>query len=185
MQDLTGKLLIAMPGIGDPRFARSVILVCAHSNDYTMGLVLNKPMDDLTLPELLTQLGIEQDIQLPSSYVLNGGPVGTDRGFVVHTTDYHSDGATVEVAEKLSMTATRDVLRALATDGAPAQAAMSLGSSGWGPGQVEHELSEHAWLVAEPHDEIVFGSEHSKKWELTLGTLGIDPAHLHMTGGSA
>ena len=116
MQDLTGKLLIAMPGIGDPRFNRSVILVCAHSEDYKMGLVLNNPIDDLTLPELFTQLGIEQNIQLPDTYVLNGGPVGTDRGFVVHSTDYFSDGATVEVDEDFSMTATRDVLRAMADD---------------------------------------------------------------------
>lgn len=185
MQDLTGKLLVAMPGIGDLRFARSVILICAHSDDYTMGLVLNKPIDDLTLPELLTQLDIEQDIQVPDSYVLNGGPVGTDRGFVVHTNDYYSENATVEVAGDLSMTATRDVLRALATEGAPTQAAMTLGYSGWGPGQLEHELSEHAWLVSDPHADIVFGDAHSKKWELTLGMLGIDPAHLHMTGGNA
>ncbi len=185
MHDLNGKLLVAMPGIGDPRFSRSVILICAHSGDYTMGLVMNKPMDDLTLPELLDQLGIEQDIQLPSTYVLNGGPVGSDRGFVVHSNDYFSDGATVEVAESFSMTATRDVLRALATEGAPSQATMTLGYAGWGPGQLEHELSEHAWLVSDPHDEIVFGDAHSKKWEQTLGMLGIDPAHLHQTGGSA
>jgi putative transcriptional regulator len=109
VQDLTGKLLIAMPGIGDPRFARSVILVCAYSDDYAMGLVLNKPMDDLTLPELLKQLDIEQDIQLPETFVLDGGPVGTDRGFVVHTEDYYSDGATVEVGSNLYMTATQDI----------------------------------------------------------------------------
>ncbi|CAN0605419.1 unnamed protein product, partial [Ectocarpus sp. 12 AP-2014] len=145
VHDLNGKLLVAMPGIGDPRFSRSVILICAHSGDYTMGLVMNKPMDDLTLPELLDQLGIEQDIQLPSTYVLNGGPVGSDRGFVVHSNDYFSDGATVEVAENFSMTATRDVLRALATEGAPSQATMTLGYAGWGLGQLEHELSEHAW----------------------------------------
>lgn len=185
MQDLTGKLLVAMPGIGDPRFSRSVILICAHSDDYSMGLVLNKPMDDLTLTELLTQLGIEQDIQLPDTYVLNGGPVGTDRGFVLHSNDYYGDGATIEVTEDLSMTATRDVLKALASEGAPELAAMTLGYSGWGPGQLEHELSEHAWLVSDPHDEIIFGSAHSQKWELTLGTLGIDPAHLHQTGGNA
>ena len=185
MDDLTGKLLAAMPGIGDPRFNRSVILVCAHSDDYTMGLVLNNPIDELTLPDLFTQLGIEQNIKLPETYVLNGGPVGTDRGFVVHSTDYFSDGATVEVTEDLSMTATRDVLRAIASEGAPAQATMTLGYAGWGPGQLEHELSEHAWLVSNPHEDIVFGTAHSKKWEQTLGMLGIDPAHLHMTGGQA
>jgi putative transcriptional regulator len=185
VQNLTGKLLIAMPGIGDPRFARSVILVCAHSDDYAMGLVLNKPMDDLTLPELLTQLDIEQNIKLPETYVLNGGPVGTDRGFVVHSHDYYSDGATVEVGEDLYMTATHDVLKALASGGAPLRSAMTLGYSGWGPGQLEHELGENAWLMADPHEDIVFGDSHSQKWEQTLGLMGIDPAHLHVTGGSA
>jgi putative transcriptional regulator len=185
VQDLTGKLLIAMPGIGDPRFARSVILVCAHSDDYAMGLVLNKPMDDLTLPELLKQLDIEQDIQLPETFVLDGGPVGTDRGFVVHTEDYYSDGATVEVGSNLYMTATQDILRALASGGAPHRSTMTLGYAGWGPGQLEHELGENAWLMADPHEDIVFGDAHSLKWEQTLGLLGIDPAHLHVTGGSA
>ena len=126
-------------------------------------LVLNNPIDDLTLPELFTQLGIEQNIQLPDTYVLNGGPVGTDRGFVVHSTDYFSDGATVEVDADFSMTATRDVLRAMATEGAPLQATMTLGYAGWGPGQLEHELSEHAWLVSDPHEDIIFGSEIKEK----------------------
>ncbi len=185
MVDLTGKLLVAMPGIGDPRFSRSVVLVCAHSEDYTMGLVLNKPMDDLTLPELLSQLEIDQENDLPDSYVLNGGPVGTDRGFVVHSTDYFSDGATVEVDEAFSMTATRDILKALATGGAPEQATLTLGYSGWGPGQLEYELGENAWLTCDPHDAIIFGDRHSQKWEQALGIMGIDPLHLHTSGGRA
>ena len=119
MTNLTGKLLAAMPGIGDPRFNRSVIVVCAHSDEYTMGLVVNNPMDDLKLAELLQQLGIEQDIQRPDQSVLNGGPVGVDRGFVLHNNDYFSDGATVPVSDELCMTATREILNVIAGAGAP------------------------------------------------------------------
>lgn len=185
MDYLVGQTLVAMPGIGDPRFLRSVILICAHSDDYAMGLVVNKPIEDLTLPQLLSQLDIEQDIQIPDARVLDGGPVGTDRGFVVHTNDYFSDGTTLDVAEGLCMTATRDVLKALATGGAPEQAALSLGYSGWGPGQLEMELAENAWLTMPSSDEIVFGQDHSRKWERSLELIGIDPAHLHSGGGQA
>lgn len=185
MASLTGKLLVAMPGIGDPRFARSVILVCAHSDDYAMGLVINKPIDDLRLPELLSQLDIDQDIQLPDSYVLNGGPVGTDRGFVVHSGDYFSDGATVDVGDDICMTATRDILKAMAGGGAPRKSAMTLGYAGWGPGQLEHELAENAWIVGQPHSDLIFGLEHAEKWERSLTLMGINPAHLHSGGGSA
>ena len=184
MQDLTGKLLVAMPGIGDPRFNRSVILVCAHSEDYTMGLVLNNPIDDLTLSALFTQLGIEQNIQLPDTYVLNGGPVGTDRGFVVHSTDYFSDGATIEVDEELSMTATRDVLRAMATEGAPLQATMTLGYAGWGPGQLEGEIQQNAWMIVPASEKMIFDTDLESKWSRALGQLGITPEMLS-TGGNA
>ncbi len=185
MDALTGKILIAMPGIGDPRFSRAVILLCAHSDAYAMGLVLNNPMDDLVLPELLTQLDIEQDIRLPDTYVLNGGPVATDRGFVVHSGDYFSDGATMDVGEDLCMTATRDILKAIASGGAPQRAAMALGYAGWGAGQIEYELAENAWIVANPHTDIIYGTEHSRKWERTLELMGINPAHLHAGGGTA
>ena len=112
LSDLTGKLLIAMPGIGDSRFSRSLVLICAHEPEYAMGIVLNKPMDDLTLPQLLSQLGIEQDIKLPDDAVLSGGPVGTDRGFVVHTGDFHCEGATLDISHDFCLTATRDAARA-------------------------------------------------------------------------
>lgn len=185
MTNLTGKLLAAMPGIGDPRFNRSVILICAHSDDYTMGLVVNNPMDDLNLVELLEQLGIEQDIERPDRQVLNGGPVGVDRGFVLHTNDYFSDGATVPVTDVLSMTATREVLNVIAGAGAPENMSMLLGYAGWGPGQLEHELGENAWLVADTTETIIFGQEHEMKWEQTLAQIGVDPAMLHLTGGQA
>jgi len=182
---LSGKLLVAMPGIGDERFNRAVILICAHSRDYAMGLVLNDPMADLTLPDLFDQLDIEQDIKLPEIPVLNGGPVGTDRGFVVHSTDYFSDGATVQVTDELCMTATRDVLQAIASGPSPRQSMLSLGYAGWGPGQLEYELSQNAWIVSQPDTTLVFGDAFAQKWEASLERVGIDPAFLHMDGGHA
>ena len=174
---LTGKLLLAMPNMGDPRFSRSIILLCAHSDDYAMGLVLNKPIDDLLLSDLLEQLEIEQTIQLPRTHILNGGPVATDRGFVVHSADYFSDGATLEVNESLCMTATNDILKSIATGGAPERRAMTLGYAGWGSGQLEYELSENAWIVTDPTADLVFGVEHSQKWERALEVAGIGPGH--------
>ncbi|MEO1642166.1 MAG: YqgE/AlgH family protein [Pseudomonadota bacterium] len=182
---LTGKLLVAMPGIGDERFDRAVILVCAHSTDYAMGLVLNDPMKDLTLPDLFDQLGIDQDIKLPETPVLNGGPVGTDRGFVIHSTDYYSDGATLQVTDSICMTATRDVLVAMASGGSPNRSILSLGYAGWGPGQIEYELSQNAWIVSKPDIGLVFDEGFEGKWEASLDRIGIDPAFLQMEGGSA
>ena len=185
MTRLTGKLLAAMPGIGDHRFERSVILVCAHSPDYTMGLVVNNPLTDLSLVDLLKQLGIEQNIQRPDQKVLNGGPVGSDRGFVLHANDYFNDDASVAVTDDLCMTATREILNVIAGTRAPEQVTMLLGYAGWGAGQIEKELGENAWLVADSADSIIFGDHHDEKWDRTLAQLGIDPAKLHLTGGQA
>ncbi|WP_084396009.1 YqgE/AlgH family protein [Henriciella aquimarina] len=185
LEDLTGKLLIAMPGIGDSRFARSLVLICAHEPDYAMGIALNKPIEDLTLPQLLTQLGIEQDIRVPDNAVLSGGPVGTDRGFVVHTGDFHSDGATMDVSHDCCLTATRDILQAIASGEAPRESIMALGYSGWGAGQLETEIAENTWLVGEAIPDLVYGGEHDSKWSRALDLLGIDAARLHSGGGNA
>lgn len=184
-QSLTGKLLIAMPSIGDPRFSRSVILVCAHSDDYAMGLVLNKPMEGLTLPDLLEQLEIPTDIALPDSEVLDGGPVGSDRGFVLHTGDYQCDGATMDVTDDVCLTATRDVLHAIASETPPEQAMLALGYSGWGPGQLEMELQENAWLVGRPDLSILFGHEHDAKWQHALDLIGVGSGRLQVSPGRA
>ncbi|MEO0465179.1 MAG: YqgE/AlgH family protein [Pseudomonadota bacterium] len=183
--DLTGRLLIAMPSIGDNRFKRAVILVCAHNEDYAMGLVLNKPMDGLTLPDLLEQLDVPVDITLPSLAVLDGGPVGNDRGFVLHSADFHSEGATLDVSDDVFMTATRDVLEAMGTDSAPLQSTLALGYSGWGPGQLELELQENAWLVGVSDADIVFGLEHDQKWARALDKIGVSSGKLQSTPGRA
>ncbi|WP_084421898.1 YqgE/AlgH family protein [Henriciella litoralis] len=185
IEDLTGKILISMPGIEDSRFARALILVCAHEPDYAMGIVLNKPIDDLTLPQLLTQLGIEQDIRLPEDAVLSGGPVGTDRGFVVHTGDFHCDGATLDISHDFCLTATKDILLAIASGDAPRESVMALGYSGWGAGQLEDEIASHTWIVGEPIPDLVYGDSHDGKWARALQLLGIDAARLHSSGGTA
>ncbi|MCI4644259.1 MAG: YqgE/AlgH family protein [Hyphomonadaceae bacterium] len=185
IDSLTGRLLIAMPSIGDARFKRSVILVCAHSEDYAMGLVVNKPMEGLSLPELLDQLDIEQTIAVPDREVLDGGPVGNDRGFVLHSGDYQCDGATMDVTEDVCLTATRDVLHAIASGAAPRTSTLALGYSGWGPGQLEMELQENAWLIGQPDPQILFGEDHSIKWDLALDIIGVSSGRLQSAPGRA
>ncbi|HPE48324.1 MAG TPA: YqgE/AlgH family protein [Hyphomonas sp.] len=182
--DLTGKLLIALPGIGDPRFGRSVILICAHSPEFAMGIVLNKPVPDLTLPELLEQLNVPASIDVPDTFVLSGGPVAQDRGFVLHTDDVYSEGATLEIDDDLCMTATRDILHAIASSDAPRRSVMALGYSGWGAGQLEEELAENAWIVSDADPDIIFGGSHERKWRHALARMGIDSGRLQVDPGS-
>lgn len=183
--DLTGKILIAMPDIGDDRFSRAVILICAHADDFAMGLVLNKPVDGLTLPELLDQLEIPVNISVPDHFVLDGGPVGRDRGFVLHSSDFSCEKATMQVGDDLNLTATRDILHAMASDDPPRRAVLALGYSGWGPGQIERELSDNAWLVADYDPALLFGEDHEDKWRYALDQMGITPAHLQSDAGHA
>ena len=183
--DLMGKVLIAMPGIGDSQFSRSVILICAHAEDFAMGLVLNKPITGISLGELLKQMDIQTDIALPDIDVLDGGPVGRDRGFVLHTEDFNCADATMTIGRGLCLTATRDALHAMASQRSIEQAVLALGYSGWGPGQVEAEISENAWLVCEPDPALVYGQNHENKWRLALAQLGVTPESLQIHGGHA
>ena len=182
--DLTGKLIVAMPAMGDPRFERAVILVCAHSPDGAMGLIVNKPLPDLSFSDLLTQLNIPhsngRDIR-----VLFGGPVERGRGFVLHSTDYSGGQATTVVAGSFGMTATLDVLEALARGRGPAQAILALGYSGWGPGQLEAEIARNDWLTGEASGALIFGAEAPRKWAQALHSMGIDPVSLSPSAGRA
>lgn len=183
--DLTGQLLIAMPSIGDARFSKSVILVCAHSEDFAMGIVLNKPMQGLSLPLLLDQLDVPVEGSVPDKLVLDGGPVSSDRGFVVHSHDIKSDGASLPVNDELCLTATRDILVAMGSDCPPQNAILALGYAGWGAGQLEGELATNAWLIGSSNQELIFGLEHSKKWSLALKNIGVDSGRLLGQGGNA
>jgi putative transcriptional regulator len=182
---LAGKLLVAMPGIGDPRFDRTVIMMCEHSAEHAMGVVINRPKDDLTLSEVLGHLGLDAGEAALARAVLDGGPVRPDRGFVLHSEDFAAGDATQAVAPGVSLTATRDVLVAVASDHAPENFVLALGCAGWSAGQLEDELKHNAWLVVDFDNAIVFDQEHDDKWERAIRTLGFDPSQLSETAGRA
>ena len=183
--ELTGKLLIAMPGMGDARFDRSVILICAHSSDGAMGLIINKPTPDLSFAGLLDHLDIPRAPEGRDIRVHFGGPVERGRGFVLHSDDWAGGEATMQVPGGLKMTATLDILEALAHGQGPARALLALGYSGWGPGQLEAEISRNDWLLADPGPDLVFSPDDPEKWVGALALIGVDPVTLSPTAGRA
>jgi putative transcriptional regulator len=183
--ELGGKLLIAMPGMGDPRFDRSVILVCAYSDEGAMGLIVNKPAPDLNFAGLLEQLDIPRAPEGRDIRVHFGGPVERARGFVLHSRDYPAGPATMSVPGGYQMTATLDILEAIARGDGPEAALLALGYAGWGPGQLEGEIRRNDWLTAEARPDLIFSAQDSLKWTKALKTLGIDPLTLSPTAGHA
>lgn len=182
---LAGKLLIAAPAIEDPRFSRAVILVCTHNEDHAMGIVLNKITEGVNLPELLDQLGVDGDDAPEDAHILVGGPVGRDRGFVLHSEDYDSDGATLPICEGVCLTATRDILHAMTSETPPERYVLALGYSGWGAGQLEEELAENVWLVGVPDPALVYDPSLDTKWSRALARIGVSPDKLQVSGGRA
>ncbi len=182
---LDGQLLIAMPGMGDARFNRAVIFMCAHSAEGAMGLIVNKPAPELKFSDLLRQLKIPAAEGLADARVHFGGPVEHARGFVLHSTDYGVEGASLKVGPDFAMTATVDILKDIARGGGPARSILALGYSGWGPGQLEGEIQANGWLIAPAEPEIVFGAADAQKWEGALRSLQIDPRLLSAEGGRA
>jgi putative transcriptional regulator len=182
---LAGKLLIATPSIGDPRFDRAVILMCDHTDEHAMGIIINKALDDMRLPDLLEQLGVDSAVPAPDLPVLLGGPVDSDRGFVLHSPDFMAEGSTLPVNAKIALTATKDVLEAIASASPPRQSLMALGYAGWGAGQLENELAANAWLVTEPDEALIFDLGVDQKWEKALESIGVTPEHLSVMAGHA
>lgn len=181
----SGQLLIAMPGISDPRFERALILVCAHDEQHAMGVAVNRPVEGLTLPDLLARLDIKSNIVLPPDLVLMGGPVERERGFVVHTDDYMGEHS-LEVGAGLGLTATREVLEAIAThDHQPRRAFLALGYAGWGAGQLEDEIKQNVWLTCDPDEALVFDAGYDSKWTRALTKIGVDPDRLSSVAGRA
>lgn len=175
-----------MPGIGDPRFERAVILLCAHNDDHAMGLAVNRPVDGLTVPHLLTRLGVESTISMPEDLVLFGGPVERERGFVLHTKDYAVATSTLEVATGIGLTATREVLQAMAdTATRPRKSVLALGYAGWDAGQLEYELQQNVWLTCDADESLVFGDDHEHKWGVALSKIGVHPERLSSLSGRA
>lgn len=183
--DLAGKLIVAMPALGDPRFERSVILICAHSDEGAMGLIVNKPVSDLSFADLLSQLNIPHAPKGRDIRVHFGGPVERGRGFVLHSTDYAGGPATMQIGGSYGMTATLDVLEALAQGAGPRQALLALGYAGWGPGQLEAEIRRNDWLTTEPSEDLIFAPQDGGKWAQALRHMGIDPLTLSPTAGRA
>ncbi|MEJ0060606.1 MAG: YqgE/AlgH family protein [Terricaulis sp.] len=182
---LAGKLLVAMPGIGDPRFEGSVIVMCTHTAEHAMGLVINKPKDEMTLGDVLDHLGISAGAEVAPRIVLDGGPVRPDRGYVLHSEDFEAAEGTQDVCPGIRLTATRDVLEAVAGADAPQRFILALGCSGWGAGQLENELKQNAWLVVDASDAIVFEGAHEDRWARAIRTLGFDPSQLTGEAGRA
>lgn len=180
---LTGQLLIAMPGMRDPRFARSVVYLCAHNAEGAMGLVVNKLIDSLSFDDLLKQLGIERRIE-ESIDIHFGGPVESGRGFVLHSADYVQD-STLQVDGRIALTATLDVLRDIARGEGPRQRLFALGYAGWGPGQLDAELQANGWLTAKADAGLVFEGSAAAKWDSAIALLGIDPVRLVGDAGHA
>ena len=189
---LDGQCLIAMPGMADPRFSRSVVYLCAHSEDGAMGIIVNKPAGDTRFPDLLVQLDVidsEEAIRLPSAaermQVLRGGPVETKRGFVLHTADFFLESATLPIDDGVCLTATLDILRAIAGGNGPASAVLALGYAGWGAGQLEAEIQSNGWLHCEADPALLFDDGVDTKYQRALGKIGIDPAFLSREAGHA
>lgn len=189
---LDGKLLIAMPSMTDPRFHKAVIYLCAHSEDGAMGIVLNQRAEHITFRTLLEQLDIEPtendgSIRLPlkEMAVHTGGPVETGRGFVLHTTDYSSTDSTLAIDDGISLTATIDILRAIANGKGPNRSLLALGYAGWAPGQLEREIHGNGWLICPADNELVFDAEVEDKYDRAMAKLGVHPSFLVSDAGHA
>jgi putative transcriptional regulator len=189
---LDGQLLIAMPAMGDPRFSRSVIYLCAHSSEGAMGIVINQRAPNISFTELLEQLNIvpqEDRISFPTGLhamaVHLGGPVETGRGFVLHTADYFKAESTLPIDEGVCLTATIDILRDIAKGSGPDKALLALGYAGWAPGQLENEIHANGWLNCPADPELIFDPEIDGKYQRALSKLGIDPIRLVNDSGHA
>lgn len=181
---LVGKLLLAMPGMGDPRFERSVIYMCSHNKDGAMGLVVNRELFNFGFAELLEQLNIETSPPLSPITIHSGGPVETGRGFVLHSADFVQN-STLIVSETIALTATVDILKALAVGQGPKSHLVALGYVGWGPGQLDQELHGNGWISTNSDAEIIFHTNNEDKWPRAMAMMGIDVSMLSSSAGHA
>ncbi len=181
---MTGRLLVAMPTIGDPRFEKTVIYMCAHSEEGAMGLVVNRLLGALTVSELMAQLALDASPLTERMPVHFGGPVETGRGFVLHSADHVYEG-TLRIDERLALTATMDVLKAISAGQGPRRALMALGYAGWGPGQLDEEIQANGWLQVPADEDLVFGTALDAMWDQALVRLGVDRTMLSSESGHA
>ena len=189
---LDGQLLIAMPAMADRRFARSVIYMCAHSDEGAMGLIINQRAPNLSFADLLERLQLldeESEANIPPEVLRMaihvGGPVEPERGFVLHSSDYFTPSSTLPISDEVCLTATIDILKALATGEGPNKAILALGYAGWAPGQLESEIHANGWLSCQADLDLIFDLDVEEKYERALSKLGIDPMHLVNAAGHA
>ena len=189
---LDGQFLIAMPTILEGPFARTVVYICAHSAEGAMGITINQPAPQITFRDLLVQLDIipeGPEIRLPGPagrmQVHRGGPVETGRGFVLHSSDYFIENSTLPIDERVSLTATLEILKAIATGSGPASALLALGYAGWSPGQLDSEIQSNGWLHSPATPELIFDADLDGKYGRALGMIGIDPSRLSGEAGHA
>src|SRR5215467_10970257 len=181
---MTGQLLVAMPQMRDPRFARSVIYMCAHSADGAMGLVVNRRVGSITFDDLLQQLSIGPNKRSDEIRIHFGGPVEQGRGFVLHSSDYLQSGS-LKVDDQVALTATLDILKEMAAGGGPRKSLLALGYAGWGPGQLDAEIQANGWLSVSSDEALVFDADVEHKWERAIGKIGIDFSMLSGDAGHA
>jgi putative transcriptional regulator len=181
---LTGQLLIAMPGLPDPEFAKSVVYLCAHSEDGAMGIIVNRPIDTPSFADLLGQLAVGPTPPARAIALCQGGPVDHSRGFVLHTADWTGDGS-LRVDTNVALTASLDVLTAIATGGGPSEGILALGYANWGPGQLDEEILQNSWLNAQADYELLFDHDHDSKWTRALAKLRVQPGQLSSLSGHA
>ena len=189
---LDGQFLIAMPGMEDKRFARSVVYICAHSNEGAMGIMVNQKAPQITFRDLLVQLDVipeGPEIRLPHSAdempVHRGGPVETGRGFVLHSADYFIENSTLPIDDDVCLTATLEILKAIATGTGPDKAMLALGYAGWAPGQLESEIQANGWLNCNARPDMIFGHDFDAKYDQALALMGIDANRLSGDAGHA
>lgn len=189
---LEGRCLVAMPSLQDGHFNRSVVYLCAHSEEGAMGIIVNHPAPGVNLVDLLLQLKVIDSSDasrliesIGGQRVLSGGPVDASRGFVLHSTDYRADDATMVIDDSVSMTATLDVLRAIAHGDGPQKAVLALGYAGWSPGQLEKEILANSWMICPADSSLLFDPEHETKYERALGVIGVDLGFLANDAGHA
>ena len=181
---LTGQLLIAMPGMPDPRFTRAVIYVCSHNAGGAMGLVITRLFGDADVAMLLDQLNIDYDGVAPDVPVQFGGPVEMGRGFILHSGEYLREGTT-RVDEAVAVTATVEILKDVVNGRGPQRMMMALGYTGWGAGQLEDEMKGNGWLTAPADADILFDADLDSKWDRAMAKIGISPAMLSGSAGHA
>ena len=182
---IPGQFLLATPSMQDPRFKDALIYICSHDRSGAMGLIINQSKSGLHLSDILEQIGIEGDVKVADTPVLNGGPVDIDRGFVLHSPDYFKKDTSLKLSETLTLTSTKDILEALVRIDAPKKAMLAIGYSGWGAGQLEKEIGQNSWLIVDADEPIIFETDLSGKRDKAYEILGVAPEMLSFNSGTA